>query len=389
MKNLTVIIILLVTALGVSAANPISAILKSDKSSSRWQEARKQLLDGSVDEAIQLYAFEIEFEKGKRTQGSQVSVELLSEYAYALALAQAQPQALEFIDIAVSMQSNTVVAPFYIYSVLYVTGHKGIVDTLSGVSFEKWCSQAPAWIRDRAVGLNSSYASSSSISFADAQSGIREISSLLAQDRKIEALAYGTVFTKEFPDDQMGYLLESSAWEKLDCFSSASECFDKAYSLASVTGSLMNAESLRKQKDFLQKKSGKKGNLPTFINRLSAYVYGGIGYSGKSFNIQGRYGVVNGPVSLAFDVSLFVPDKGKTIYSYGATGYYRWKKLVTGLGLSMYDNDFSFTPTVGLSFLNSKGTSSFDIMLTTYVPTSRGADVSINISVGKTFYFKL
>lgn len=391
MKRLVFILLTITAFMSASAASPLYNILQKsgDKDNERWNSARQEVLSRNFDLAISLYNAEVELQKSKRSQGRQVSEELLSEYAYALALAQIQSEALKVLDIAMSLESNKGVSPFYIFSILYLTGHPEIVDILSGTTLEKWCAQSPGWLRGYAFDLNKQYAAPSDIEIPDDVSGIKHLRLLMSQDRKTEALAYADVFTKTFPNNQTGFLLASAVWEKFDCYSTAYAQFKKAQTLASAPGALMTETSMQKQGELLLERSEKIGNRPAFGSFPMTFISAGIGYASKSFSIQGRYGVSNGPLSISFDVSFIVPDKGDFTSNYGATCYYRWRTLVTGMGIALNDSKFSFAPTVGLSFLNKKGTSSFDIMMNCYLPTSSGSKTSLTISIGKTFYFKL
>lgn len=391
MRQITFFFILWVTVFSASALLPIQNIIKKDidKAETLRDNARKEILAGNLNEAVGLYNAAVELQKAKRSQGRQVSEELLAEYAYALALSQIQSKALETLDLAMSLENSKGVSPFYIYSVLSLTGHKDVTKILSGSLSGTWYSQAPGWLKNRAAEINEKYEAPSAIEFTDEKSGIKELQSLITQDRKLEAVVYADVFTKTFPNNQTGYLLASTAWEKLNCYTAAYNNFGKACELASAPGALMPEKSLLKQRAFLLEKANKSGNRPIFIPVPMTFVYAGLGYASKSFTLQGRSGISYGQFSLSFDLTLFIPEKGDVTSTYGITGYYRWKKLVSGMGIAVNDGNFTFSPTVGLSFLNSKGTSSFDIMMNCYVPTSSGSSATFTISVGKTYYFKL
>ena len=351
--------------------------------------ARGTLMAGDLNQSVELYCEAVNRQQQKRLQGRQVSEELLGEYAYALALAQIQEEALKTIDLAINISSLKPVPEFYIYSVLYLTGYKEIADVLADADIDRWCKKAPKWLNGKGCEINEKYAAQSAISINDKTNGIKTIRNLISNNRKIEALAYSTSFMEQYPEDQLGYLLASSAWENVKCYTQAYATFEKGYALSEKEYKSLTKEAMTSQYEYLQKQSRKYGNKKSFSIPILTYIYGGIGYGNKSFTVQARYGVSQGPFSASFDASYSIPNKGKSSYSVGVTGYYRWWKMMTGLGLALYDKSFAITPSIGMSFLNSSGTSSLDLMLTSYFPIGGSASCGLTFTIGKTFYFKL
>lgn len=378
-------------AAGADAVNEIMLSMpETDVSDKSLQEqARRSLLAENLDESIRFYAAAVARQQEVRSQGRQVSPELLGEYAYALALAQAQSQALKTIDIALSLSSLRDVPQFYIFAVLFVTGFPDEADILAGCNAEVWCKKAPKWLNGQGFRINARYAAPSAIQIGSISSGVKDLRSLVSNKRKIEAVAYSSAFMTQFPESQLAYLLASSAWENLKCYKQAFQTFEKGFILADKEGASLTRQAMLAQYDYLQKQSRKKGDRMAFSPPVMTYIYGGVGYGNQNFTLQARYGMTQGPLSVSFDASISIPDGGKVYQSYGVTGYYRWKKLVAGLGMAYYDKSFAFTPTIGLSFFNSSRTSSLDLMLTSYLPIGGNASCGFTLSIGKTFYFKL
>ena len=396
MKKTLLSLVLWLPLFCVEAAEPSSisstlrnAVAKDVPAETLRDQARKALLDENLDESIRLYSSAVARQQETRSQGRQVSPELLGEYAYALALAQAQAEALKTVDLALNLSDLKEVPEFYIYSVLYVIGNPDEAETLAGCKEPEWCAKAPKWLNGQGCRLNDRYAAPSAIIIPDAASGLKELRFLTSKNRKIEALAYGAAFMKQYPRNQFGYLLSSSVWENLKCYTQAYLTFEKGYALAGSEGSLLSKEAMLPQYNYLKEQSQKKGNKRAFSPPVMTYIYGGVGYGSKNFTMQARYGLTQGPLSVSLDASMSIPSKGKVSYSFGVTGYYRWKILVAGLGMAFYDKSFAFTPTVGMSFYNHSHTSSLDIMLTSYLPVSGRASCGFTLSIGKSFYFKL
>ena len=111
------------------------------------------------------------------------------------------------------------------------------------------------------------------------------------------------------------------------------------------------------------------------------------------YSLNGRMGVyTSNKFSASLNVGLNYANE-KFYGSIGISGYKTWGIFVGGLGITdMFGKDsntFSLTPSVGLSFLNKKQNSSFDIMVNGYIPFSSEQKFSYSISIGKTIYFDL
>ena len=129
------------------------------------------------------------------------------------------------------------------------------------------------------------------------------------------------------------------------------------------------------------------------MNPPKLMTYVGASAAKDMYSLNGRMGLyTSNKFSASLNVGLNYAGE-KFSGSIGVSGYKAWGIFVCGLGITdMFGKDmntFSLTPSVGLSFLNKRQTSSFDITLSGYVPFSSDQEFSYSISIGKTIYFDL
>lgn len=343
--------------------------------------ARQAIMSEDFDKALYIYGCIIDNQIKDRAQGNQVNNETMAEYAYALALAGAQEAALVNIDLALNLRTPSPVIYFYVNAILDLVGF----GSLSG-PYTEACRQ-PAWLDGRGEVLNAKYRSPVLLNITESGDAIRHITNCIKEFRYIEALCYATYLTQIDPSIQAAWLLQSAVWEKLGCYSSAL----KSYEMGLEQSGESEMPGMEKQLDYLRRKSDKSGNrLATW--QMGAMAYGGLTYSNRTTSINGRYGVYSGPLSVSLNMSIGIPKHGDASYYAGLSGYYNIGKLFAGLGLGLQtigaSTTFTLSPTVGLSFVNKRRTSSFDISVAWAVPCRSGVKSTLGISIGKTFYFK-
>jgi len=375
---------MLVISFTSSHSQNIVSLLSKNTYTARPEEvtiddARNAVLSEDFNKAIYIYNILIDSQKEKRTQGSQVSNELVAEYAYALSLAGAQEMSLVNIDIALNLDIPNQSIYYYIGSILEINGFDNISEPYSLVA------QQPKWLQGKGNVLNERYKSPILLPLENSSEAINHITECIKESRLIEAICYSTYLTQLMPSLQSGWLLQSAVFEKLGFFNYALASYEKGMALSEKALPGMDT-----QLSHLKKQSGKKGNtIKTW--QTQSMIYGGLSYSNENLSINGRYGIYCGKLSYAANVSLGFPSNGDCSFYTGISCYYNIKKFFTGLGVGWQtvgsSSTFSFSPTVGVSFINAKRTSSFDISLGLNVPFSSGMNTSMVITIGKTFYF--
>lgn len=353
-------------------------IYNNNDMEARISSARQNVISGNINQAIADYSDAIAYQRINRSQGYQVNSILVCEYAYALALGHLQEKALQEIDLALSLAWNDNRSQaYYVAQILTAIGYPNLA---KGFMHKEW--KEPTWLKSYASTINDRLGMPSTITLSSPAETMKLITERLNENRTIEALVYAYEYTQAYPDRQAGHLILSSIWEKLRCYANAYDAFIQAKTL----GDNMTDKTFSTKEETLKKKADKKGN--DYVNAImSSLIYGGIGYNNSGTTISGRYGIYSGPVSFSADVNITIPKEGDVTTYFGASMNYRWRTLFFGIGLGLMNDQFSITPTAGLSFINKARTSSFDISITYIRPFSSGANASMGISVGKTFYF--
>lgn len=348
------------------------------------ENARAAVVEEDFDRALHIYGIIIDKQKQDRHQGSQVSNELLAEYAYVLALVGAQEASLINLDLALNLKTPSRTIAYYTASILDVIGF-GDLDLSK--SFAQQGKQ-PTWLYGRGFELNKKYRGPILINIDRADIAMTHISECINDSRLIEALCYSTYLVQLTPDMQSAWFLLSTVYENLGYYTSALACYDKGLTLSPDDKSLPGME---KQLTYLQKKSRKTGN--TLTNwQMYDMLYGGVTVSNGNTSLNVRYGISSGPLSVSFNERFNISKHGDVSAYTGMSLYHNINKLFYGLGAGLQttgdSNVFSLSPTVGFSLYNAKHTSSFDVSIEYNIPCKSGMTSSFAISVGKTLYFK-
>lgn len=343
------------------------------------EEARDAVLAEDFNTAIYIYNILIEKQQGKRTQGRQVNNEILGEYAYVLALAGAQELSLINIDLAQNLSTPNQTVYYYISSILEINGFGDLSVPYSHVA------KQPSWLKGKGEQFNQKYKSPILLSISNPSQAINHITECIKQSRYIEAMCYSSYLTQLMPSLQSGWLLQSAVFEKLGFYTLALSSYETGMKLSSSP-----QPGMATQLSYLQRESTKKGNqIKTW--EAQSMVYGGLSYSNSNLSINGRYGIYSGKVSYSANMSIGIPKEGDCSFYTGLSCYYNINKFFAGLGIGYQtvgsSSTFTFSPTLGFSFINAKRTSSFDISLGLSVPCKTGMNPSFVLSIGKTFYF--
>lgn len=338
-------------------------------------------------EAIRLYVVAVEGCQENRTSGSGVSGDLLAEYAYALALNHDFEAALMNIDRA--RMVGTKYGDFYAAQVLTLMGYTDAAQQLMRQA------KVPEWIKESYQGLNEKYKTTIYINRDAPETALKRANKLAANRQTIQAIALFEELAAIYPYTYIIYVDHSTVWESLGYYAYAAHLLQKGIGL------MPQEENENKQifQNHLIQVNGLKARYenPSWTKRLfgmnppKLMTYVGASVAKDMYSLNGRMGLyTSNKFSASLNLGLNYSGE-KFSGSIGVSGYKAWGIFVCGLGITdMFGKDmntFSLTPSVGLSFLNKRQTSSFDIMINGYVPFTKGQKFSYGISIGKTIYF--
>lgn len=334
------------------------------------KEAQEAVVSEQFTKAVECYAM--------LTTGDGICKEnggIIAEYAYALALAHNFDFALAKIDIA--RQLGTKYADFYTNQILEIMGCH---DLSLGFQYKR----VPKWLANDYERLLSSHRVTSSVSTNAQRSELGEAYKQLNQKQFIRSLVTLQKLEQTYPDENVVLLVSSSAWEGVGNFKQAAFYLERGIQLTE------NEKSKEAYNKHLSELNSKMSRLIKKYNpRLMTYA--GIYVAPKTFSFNGRVGFyTNDFFSASMNLSLTTASK-QFSGNVGISAYKTWRIFVAGLGLNYQfggkNHSVSLSPSAGLTFLNKKKTSSFDIMFNCYIPFSSKGTFSYGISIGKTFYF--
>lgn len=373
-----------------SVTGGISAI-----GTSSYEVARALLLTESFDRAIPAYA--------KLLMNDSANVSLNSEYAYALALAGIYDAALSRLDRIWTMRGNSPDAGFYASQVFALMGYDRLAGDFAGVTSG---TPAPDWIAAKAPGFllkyRRRYTEDAMAVEEDAMSSFKRANRLTAQGYYLKSSALFEEITAQYPDEVLPYVGYSIALERAGMLNPSARTIEKALTVA---GSTPEMEETRKMLD--TRLTSLKTRISTEVKPVSPVSAiltktGGdskrlIAYAGgmfaKSFiSINGRFGIVKkGTGNTSMDLGV-IRSGGATALTLGLTNYSRSKAFVAGYGLQGSfgggGTALNLKISVGLSFMNSDQSGSWDIFLDGYqrlIP--KDGVTTVGMSIGRSVYF--
>lgn len=342
-----------------------------------------------IELALEQYAQSVQNVEKRRNAGHGVSGDLLAEYAYVLALHNDFEAALMNIDRA--RMVGTKYGDFYAAQVLTLMGYDKAAQQLMKQA------KTPEWIDGIYQGLNEKHQTTASINRDAPDVALKRANKLAANKQTIQAMALFEELAALYKDTYIIYVDYSTVWESLGYYAYAANLLQKGIDL------MPQEENENKQifLSHLTKVNGMKARYenPSWTKRIfgmnppKLMTYVGASAAKDMYSLNGRMGLyTSNKFSASLNVGLNYAGE-KFSGSIGVSGYKAWGIFVCGLGITdMFGKDmnmFSLTPSVGLSFLNKRQTSSFDITLSGYVPFSSDQEFSYSISIGKTIYFDL
>lgn len=360
-------------------------------------DARGEILKGSINRAVLLYKAVLMQKQEKRTFQKGVGGELLGEYAYALALSHNFDYALVNIDRARQLGGDHL--NFYTAQVLKLMR----MDTLAQ-KFEY--SFAPSWVFEQHTNLTTNNAIPVRKRAALDRKMLQTAYELSRKQQYIQALVILYQLEEDYPNAYIIPSISSQVWEKIGNFDMAATRLKQAIKLMELTD---NEKDKQNYADLLAELEAKKVNKHNTSNKQTGTLsYIGLSFTNERLSYEGRYGMYEkyegyrlNRISRSLNYSYtFMIGQEITTYSLGYSKYRTIGNFVWGWGYILttfkMNNNYSFSYSgslsTGLTFPNKTQSSSFDIMFNLnlsrplFVEGSKSS-FSYTISMGQTFYF--
>ena len=372
-------------------AQSIGDVLLSGIGTSRnnvSSEAQVSLKQGDVDKALVAYSYAVSQTQAQRNAGKGVSGDLLAEYAYTLALHHDFEVALINIDRA--RMVGTKYGDFYTAQILTLMGYNDAAGQLMRQA------KVPEWLNGVYQGLTDKFKTTASVNRDTPDVALKRANKLAANRQTVQAMVLFEELAAFYPNAYIIYVDYSTVWESLGYYAYASQLLQKGIGLMSEEkgeNKQIFQNHLKKVEDLkmrFENASWLKKVLGMNPPKLMTYV--GASIAKDSYMFNGRMGLyTSNRFSTSLNMGLGYAGK-QFSGNIGISAYKTWGIFVCGLGLadmfSKDSNSFNLSTSAGLSFLNKKQTSSFDIMVNGYFPFT-GGSCSYSISIGKTIYFDL
>jgi len=360
-----------------------------------YEVARALVLTEKFDRAIPAYSLLL--------SNDTANVSLNAEYAYVLALNGIYDAALSRLDRIWNYRGASPDAGFYASQVFALMGY----ERLSG-DFAAGSSGAPVpdWIAAKAPGFLLKYGRRNSEDALavqeDAMNSFKRANRLTAQGYYLKSTVLFEEITARYPDEVLPYVGYSIALERAGMLNPSARTIEKALTVA---GNAPEMEETRRMLDTrlasLKTRIGTEVRPVSPVGTLLTKTGGDskrlIAYAGGMFtqsfiSINGRFGIVKkGAGNTSFDLGL-IRSSGATGITLGLTNYSRSKAFVAGYGLQGSfaggGIGLNLKISVGLSFLNSDQTGSWDIFLDGYQPLlPKDGVTTVGMSIGRSVYF--
>ncbi len=383
-KNIICVMVFILTYLG--CFGQVQKNISIDKS-------RGYILSGQINDAVITYALV--------AKDSDDPV-LISEYAYALALGGIYDAALIELDRLWLIDKSSTDANYFASQVFALMGYSELANALGKESVSL---KSPAWIETKSTQLLNKYShknkDSDIIIPEELIAAFNRANELASQNSYFQALALFQKITDQYPQEFLPYVGFSITLEKVGALEKSVQTLDKGISMVPDDAEHKEIKQILKQRAVTIKQ--KMNTLPaaaalplqqTIVraekgSQMMAYVGGMITSSYTNFNF--RYGYfVSGKSNASVDYGL-TNSSGISSSNLGFTFYSREKSFVYGTGLmASFMNGTStmyYKVSVGISFMNEKRTSSYDLFMDGNMGFKKQTPTVINVSIGKSLYF--
>lgn len=382
--------IILLMAMLVASQLPgmVPALNPAAHSGAAVDAARALVITENFDDAALAYA--------RLLAADSTDAALNAEFAYVLALEGMYDAALIRLD-RVRLSEKTV-TDFYAHEVLTLMGHAQLADNLLQET-------APDWIRDKGPQYLEKYSrtslSADSLRTEDLTERFKRANRLTTRNASLQSITLFEDLIRQAPGEYLIYVGYSIALERADQADLAASALETGLVLLKEQpGQESNIAILEKRLGTLKQKAetgAKSGTSATAVQagseifnpRMMAYAGGFVSSSYTSLN--GRVGSFFTRSNYAtFDFGM-TSSGGSTYANLGFTVFDRQKIFVLGFGLTGSFGEgssiFYSKISMGPSFMNKKGTASFDIFLDGKVPLKKGYSTQLGLSIGRSFYF--
>lgn len=356
-------------------------------------KARDYIIAGRIQEAIASYA--------QMIARDSMNAVLLAEGAYALALGGIYDAAMMRLDHSWSVGANAPEVNYFMAQVFLLMGYEDL-------SRAYWIPSAkyfpPEWIARSAATLLQKYKRDLTkpdvFTKDELVAAFRTANLLASNNQNFQSILVFRKIIDFYSTNYLPLLGYSIVLEKTGAISLSAQSTERALSaIGTKPEDAGNRQILEQRATALQMAATRSSmDMPGITQRNAQkpnpgmlMIYAG-GMAGPEYaNINGKFGYVtsgSSNVSIDFGVS---SSSGNTSFNLGFSGYYRLRSLVSGVGfLLITDNQSTSVSTkisVGISKLNKKRTSSFDLFFDINAGLSKGSITTFGISVGKTIYF--
>jgi hypothetical protein len=382
-----------VTRKGVYGVVWVLLLIIPRPASGNLESARALVLTENFDHAITEYALLLVRDSS--------NVSLNAEFAYALALDGIYDAALARLDKIWPMKAGNTDAVFYAAQVFALMGYDRLVPDIGQGAGQ---NQSPEWIASKAPHLLQKYrrivSRPDQFNRNELVDAFNRANKLTARNFTLQSIALFEDITYRYPGAYLPYLGYSIALEKAGLYEKSVQVINTALIVVgNKTEQNETRQVLEKRLASLQDKSGTTAGSgssglsmgtpeKTSLQRM-AYAGGFVSSGYSSFNARfGQFFTQNNYATVDMGISV---ANNSTFTNLGFTLFNRQKIFVLGFGFTGSFGEGSSVLyskiSIGPSFMNKKGTASFDIFLDGKAPLKKGYPTTMGISIGRSIYF--
>lgn len=358
------------------------------------ENARVMLLTEDFNTALIVYA--------RLLSKDSLNISLNSEYAYALALNGISDAALSRFDRLWARKADNPDPVYFASKVYTLMGY----DQLASEFLDDPAKiKAPLWISSKAGELSEKYKKKLPSGFTltgdQVVENFNRANRLTAQGSYLQALGLFEEIITQYPDEYLPYVGYSIALEQTGLYDRSAWAVEAAMK---ITG---NDPEQKEAKQYLDKRlsaiKAKTGTpqpkavsmvqpgVPPTVKSNSMMLYTGGMISSAYTSVNSRFGYfLSESSNAAVDLGLSSAS-GHTSYNLGVSIYQRRKIFVAGFGLNgnfaNNSNAIYGKISVGLSFMNKRNKSSWDIFWDGQAPLSKNLATIVGMSIGRSIYF--
>jgi len=343
---------------------------------------RDFILKDQIPQAIQAYA--------QLANKDDVEPVVLLEYAYALALGGIYDGALMNLDRAKLSGASLGKNYFFAGQIFALMGfNRPAIEFLTN-------SSVPRWIYSKYDDLYKEHQSSAFVyQEKDLKTAFSRANYLVANSMNFQAIALFEQIIEKSPDEYLFHVGYSIPLEKTGARKLAIDEMKSGISLLPAEKQNTNIKLAFNERlsQLNQRKDTKQIKQPEAQGMKSqGMIYVGGSASSSYTSINGRFGLFfTNSFNASFDLGVTSDNNSNTSTNVGISAYQRIGKVfVIGVGFSdqiTNTDNMSINPSIGLSFMNKKRTSSWDIFFNVYCPIADNANYLYGFSIGKSFYF--